>query len=251
MRTWNKRIGILKSRIIYDFKPFNRRRLARFYSSFIGDGDLCFDIGAHTGNRTAAWLKLGAKVVAVEPHPAFADLLFQKFNSNPHFKLVTKAVGYGKTSCVLKVSSLYPMVSTLSNEWMKLIKSEKSSVEWDEGIHVHVLQLDDLISEFGLPHFCKIDVEGLEEEALSGLSSPIRALSFEFFPLTPERTIRCLQSLESLGIYEYNWSEVEKLRLQSDSWLSFGRIKTVMETYQSKRPGDIYARLKTERPLTA
>jgi hypothetical protein len=39
----------------------------RFYGAFVSAGDLVFDVGAHVGNRTAVFLELGARVVAVEP----------------------------------------------------------------------------------------------------------------------------------------------------------------------------------------
>ena len=36
---------------------------------------LCFDIGAHAGNRVRCWRALGARVVAVEPQLDFRALL--------------------------------------------------------------------------------------------------------------------------------------------------------------------------------
>ena len=45
------KIGLFKSRLVYDYKPFNRSKMIRFYRRFIKPGDLCFDIGAHTGDR--------------------------------------------------------------------------------------------------------------------------------------------------------------------------------------------------------
>ena len=63
------KLGLWRSILIYYWKPFNESRLKQFYGQFITKGDLCFDVGAHLGNRSNAWLKLGAKVVAVEPQP--------------------------------------------------------------------------------------------------------------------------------------------------------------------------------------
>ena len=65
-----ERLGIFRSVAMYYWKPFNKRRLKRFYAQFIQPGDLCFDLGAHLGNRANAWLALGAKIVAVEPQPS-------------------------------------------------------------------------------------------------------------------------------------------------------------------------------------
>ena len=49
--------------------------LAGFYSTFVSTGDLCFDIGANYGNRTKVFLRLGARVVAVEPQPSCCQVL--------------------------------------------------------------------------------------------------------------------------------------------------------------------------------
>ena len=68
-------IGIGRSILTYYGIPFRARRLQRFYAQFISPGDLCFHLGAHVGNRTRAMLRLGARVVAVEPSPVFARLL--------------------------------------------------------------------------------------------------------------------------------------------------------------------------------
>ena len=44
------------------------RRLDEFYRPFVPAGGLCFDIGAHVGNRSRSWSRW-ARVVAVEPQP--------------------------------------------------------------------------------------------------------------------------------------------------------------------------------------
>ena len=43
-----------------------------------------------------------------------------------------------------------------------------------------------MISRFGAPDFCKINVEGLELEVLRGLSRPVPALSFEYHAIEAE-----------------------------------------------------------------
>jgi hypothetical protein len=74
----NKYLGVLRSVMIYYGKPFNKRKLKRFYRQFIQPDDLCFDIGAHLGNRSDAWISLGARVIAVEPQPACISFLKKK-----------------------------------------------------------------------------------------------------------------------------------------------------------------------------
>ena len=44
-------LGLLRSLLIYYAKPFQLRRMTAFYARLLNPGDLCFDIGAHVGNR--------------------------------------------------------------------------------------------------------------------------------------------------------------------------------------------------------
>ena len=44
-------------------------------AQFVRPGDLVFDVGAHVGDRIAAFRRLGARVVAVEPQPALVRTL--------------------------------------------------------------------------------------------------------------------------------------------------------------------------------
>ncbi|MGZ5486530.1 MAG: FkbM family methyltransferase, partial [Nitrososphaeraceae archaeon] len=60
----------------------NRKKLLRFYSRFIKKDDLCFDIGANFGRRTEIFLKLGARVVAVEPQDTCMKELQKKYGNN-------------------------------------------------------------------------------------------------------------------------------------------------------------------------
>src|SRR5690606_19413489 len=67
--------GMLRSLAIYYGVPWRGRRMARLYAEFVAPGSLCFDVGAHAGNRVRCWRGLGARVVAVEPQPEFVRLL--------------------------------------------------------------------------------------------------------------------------------------------------------------------------------
>ena len=39
----------------------------KFYQNFINKNDLVFDIGANKGNKSNVFLKIGARVIALEP----------------------------------------------------------------------------------------------------------------------------------------------------------------------------------------
>lgn len=240
------RLGILRSQLIYYGKPFNRRRLKRFYSAFVKPGDLCFDIGAHLGNRTDAWLRLGARVVAVDPQPACMRYLRRRFGKQTGVTLVEAAISDQPGEQVLHVSQLTPTITTLaSSDWREVMRDKTSfPVYWDYEVPVPVLTLDQLIQTYGAPAFCKIDVEDLELPVLQGLTQPLPALSFEYFSPTIDRTIQCITRLEQIGRYTYNWSFGESLRLERPEWLDAAAMIRIFQAYTPEdRSGDVYAKL--------
>lgn len=246
MSRWRSRLGLLRSLLIYRGVPGRRHLLARFYRQFIGPGDLCFDIGAHVGNRLQAWLDLGARVVAVEPQPQLAALLRHWYGDHAQVALVEQAVGAKPGTGRIYISQRHPTVSSLPRNWIDTVQRTEAfaSVRWDAELEVQITTLDELIDQHGRPAFCKIDVEGYELEVLSGLSQPLPALSFETVAPAANLAIACIQRLEQLGVYEYNWSAGETQKLLSVSWLApelmVARLRALAA---EKGSGDVYARL--------
>ena len=147
----------------------------------------------------------------------------------------------------LYVSSKTPTVSSVSKTWINAVAKDPSfrHVQWDSEIQTTMTTLDQLIEEYGLPDFCKLDIEGHELEALRGLSAELPALSFEFLPATITSAEQCIHQLETIGHYEYNWAVAEQFQLQSPAWLT---PETMILHLSDKLPkgksGDIYARRK-------
>ncbi len=244
-KNFRTRLGLLRSRIMYYWKPFNRRRLRKFYTPFIPPNGLCFDIGAHLGNRIAAFRDLGARVIAVEPQPHCLHYLRRQYGRDAKVEILPLALGAHPGGATLHISQLAPTVSTLATEeWRtELQKNSNIDVDWEEQLEVEVQTLDQLIERYGLPDFCKIDVEDYEAEVLKGLSQAIPVLSFEFFTWTPARTLECLDLLDALGDYQYNWSVGESQRWAEPRWQSGKGIREVIGKLEGKLSGDIYARL--------
>ncbi len=245
MNTYFKsKIGLLKSKYMYKWSFFHSRRLTKFYGKLLVNCNLCFDIGAHLGDRSKCFLELNKKVVAVEPQPLFAAKLRERFSKNKHFMLEEIGLGAENTKGQLQISSLHPTVSTIANaKWRKSLNAKANNkIKWDQKVDINILTLDSLIEKYGKPDFCKIDVEGFELEVLEGLTSQVKLVSFEFFSFTLDRTIKCLDALEALGIYEYNISLEDSLVMEFGDRVRKLELLNYLEPLTGKTiTGDIYA----------
>jgi FkbM family methyltransferase len=241
-----KTLGFTLSFLIYYGLPFHQRALIKIYEPFIHPGDVCFDLGAHLGDRIRAWSKLQARVIALEPNPASMRWLRRLYGNRANIVLIEQAIGSQPGKADFWISRLTPSISTLSQQWLTTVQQSPrfAGARWDEQITVEVTTLDALINQYGVPAFCKIDVEGGEVDVLRGLSQAIPALSFEYIPAAIETALGCIDRLSQLGNYEYNWRVSEFPRLRSRDWLrSHEMIAHLEQMSRDGNSGDVYARL--------
>ena len=241
----------ISSTIISIINFINKQKFLRFYSRFIKRGHLCFDIGANLGSRTDIMLKLGARVVAVEPQHACMEKLEKKYKGNNRVSLVKKAIGEVRGKKKLLISDIHSM-SSMSEDWINSLKSSdmffvsSSAFQWQKSIDVKVITLDQLIEEYGIPDFCKIDVEGYEHKVLSGLSQPIKIISFEFTPTREfiKLAIDTVEQLASIGRVKFNYTAGESTVFDLKNWAMPEEMSDILLSLPQKISvcGDIYAR---------
>lgn len=188
------------------YAPGRAAVLDGFYGRFLGPGDLAFDIGAHVGDRSAAFRRLGARVVAVEPQPRLNRLLRYLARRDPGVTLVAALVGAEAGEAVLRLNTANPTVATASDAFIAAADGAAGweGQRWDAELRLPVTTFDALAARHGTPAFAKIDVEGYEAAVLAGLSRPIRALSFEFTTIQRGVALDCLRRLAALGYRAFN-----------------------------------------------
>lgn len=220
------------------------QKIADFYGGFIKPGTLCFDVGANIGERSAIFLQLGARVVCIEPQRDCVKTLKTKYKRNSKVEIVEAGLASVPGKMTLSICRGENTISTFSEKWKT---GRFSRYKWNEQYVVPVTTLDAIIQKYGLPDFCKIDVEGFELEVLKGLSTPIPLLSFEFTREYMDDARECVRYLQSLGKVEFNFSLGDNLlagpALNMNEWGSNEDLFARLDSYQLPLLwGDIYAR---------
>lgn len=221
------------------------RRVA-FYRSFLSEGDLVFDIGANIGERVAALLDVGCRVIAVEPQEECCALIRSLKAKPDSLYVVPKACGATTGSAELKSGSGTDVLATISEEYISTVaKSGRFGAHsWEKTRTVPVCTADDLVREFGTPRFIKIDVEGFEVPVLEGLNVAPEILSFEFTPEMAAAMQVCVGHCEKLGLVEFNISYGESMRFARGKWVSASHMRQTIDALEgdSSLFGDVFAR---------
>lgn len=210
---------------------------ADFYRQFVSRGDLVFDVGANLGNRLKVFIYLGCKSIAIEPQKLCSAALKLAFSNQA--TILRCALSH--QSGIAELRSAGTHLATLSPGFISKTCERFRGADWDEIERVPTRTMDDLIAEYGVPRFIKIDVEGHESAVLSGLSRRVPAMSFEFHPELLDDTLRCLSRLKSLGGHEFNFSYGESMDLAFHRWLGFREIEEILR-HEKEHRGDVYAR---------
>jgi FkbM family methyltransferase len=238
--------GILRSLRIYYGNRRHGLAMRRMYAQFVRPGDLVFDIGAHVGDRIAAFRRLGARVVAAEPQPALVKTLRLLYGRDGNVAIEATAVGRQSGEIDLSVNIDNPTVSTASADFIAAANGATGwqDQRWNRTIRVPLTTIDTLVARHGIPAFIKIDVEGFEAEALAGLTKPIVALSFEFTTIQRDVARACIERCTALGYTKFNAALGESQQFIQDDWLDADALTRWLDALPpDANSGDVYARL--------
>jgi len=189
-------------------------------------------------------LALGARVVSFEPQPNCFREMKARCGPSRRLTAVNAAVGAlpGRRSMYVKEN---PSVSSLMPDW--------DSTNLREVIQVPVTTLDEAIDRYGVPQFCKIDVEGYELEVLKGLSRPLPVVSIEYHLNEKDITkiFNCVDYLSRLGELEINITLGEKMQFTWPKWVAYESFRNY---FPSRAPrtescgyGDLFIRIAPPR----
>jgi len=127
---------------------------------------LIYDVGMHDGADTAYYLAKGFNVVAIEANPKLvlrAQETFNKEIRQGRLVIIDKAIGQ-------KGGTIRFGVHSKNDEWSSTDASRLKRFAEDMSIiEVECVTLDSVISQYGCPHYLKIDIEGADLQAIEAL----------------------------------------------------------------------------------
>lgn len=237
--------GVVRSlRTYYGGGRQRRAAIDSLYRRFVPSGGLVFDVGAHVGDRVAAFRRLGARVVAVEPQPALVRTLRLIHGRDAGVIIEPVAVGAAEGEVALMVNADNPTVSTASPQFIEAARGASGweAQRWTGLVRVPVTTLDTLVGRHGVPAFIKIDVEGFEASALSGLSRPVAALSFEFTTIQRDVALAALSRCAEIGYARFDAVLGESCEHVHGAWLSAEAMRRwLTDLPHDANSGDVYA----------
>jgi FkbM family methyltransferase len=143
---------------------------------------LIYDVGAHEGQDTEFYLKKGFRVVAIECNPTLVTRLSQRFAkeiAEGRLTVVPFAISDSVGEIDFYVNGARSVWSTADPKFAR--RNEKLGAPSTK-IKVPTRPFASILSEFGVPYYLKVDIEGSDMECLKALRSFVarpRYLSIE------------------------------------------------------------------------
>jgi FkbM family methyltransferase len=216
------------------------RKNVALYAPFISRGDLCFDVGSNVGQKSEAFLKLGARVVAFEPQPSCLRETAARCGPTRRLTTVNAALGAMPGELPMYVAKQSQCTSLVAN-WAPDV------AEVIQVTQVPVITLDQAIERYGLPRFCKIDVEGYELEVLRGLNRPIPILTLEYHLHAEKMTFDCVDYLSQFGDLSINITQGEDPGFRWPKWISHDAFRSYFPSRVPRTAtcgfGDLFIRI--------
>lgn len=196
---------------------------------------LVFDIGANLGNTVKIFTEVSDKVIAFEPNPILLTGLQTMFE-NKNVVIDTRGLSNEVGRKIFNVSAA-DSVSTFSQDWIN--KSRFSErIQWNYPTEVETTTLDNVIDEYGIPDYVKIDVEGYEYEVLISLNKflPETLFAFEWAEEMKDKIYLTVEHAYNLGYKSFAFTEEDEVLFDKQlEWVSYQDLLNEITLFNPER----------------
>jgi FkbM family methyltransferase len=189
------------------------------------DHELVFDVGMYLGEDTAFYLRRGFRVVGVEANPSHIAHLEERFSAELRSGRVTiLPVAVGRQKGTARFASVEGMTGwgTIDPAYMDRATMHNLGLRMME---VPMVTIDEIMHEHGVPHYMKVDVEGMDMDCMSALAQ------------VPDRPMFVSVETVATGPHSSLSSVLEELRLLRR--LGYRRFKLVDQTSLPRLDGTV------------
>lgn len=145
--------------------------------------DLIYDVGMHKGEDAEFYLKKGFRVIGIEAVPALANeaaASLKEYVESGQLVILNVAIAEKEGALRFFESTACSAWGTLYPEWAR--RNQRLSGKPSTELMVEGATLTSILSEYGIPYYLKIDVEGADTlclEALKGWKEKPKYVSIE------------------------------------------------------------------------
>jgi FkbM family methyltransferase len=169
---------------------------------------LVYDIGLHDGGDTGHYLREGCRVVAVDANPQMcsaAEANFRDYIRDGQLRIINRGVAEGN-------GQLEFWVCDDVSEWSSFHRRVASrNGAKHHAVVVDCIPISEIIAEFGVPDYMKIDIEGNDRICIAGLNTST-APQYISIEMDHSRGDEDIERLLALGYRGF------KVICQNNSW---------------------------------
>jgi len=179
--------------------------------------DLVYDIGMHKGEDSEFYLRKGFRVVAIEAIPSFCSEVADRFKAevdSGQLTIVNVAIAEndGPVKFYVNPNSVW---GTIRPDWSK--RNERLGSASIDVIEVLGVKFVDVLREYGIPYYLKVDIEGADIlclKSLGGTDARPRHVSIEANKVSWRELLHEFDLLESLGYHRFKLVPQHKVSRQ-------------------------------------